>query len=318
MKINIIISILILIAYPILGQNPVRINSKVAYHAQNQLGEGAFWDSKRQKLWFVDIEKGEVHEFTPSNHSHKFRKTGQKIGTVVPTYPASDLILGLEDGIYVSSEEETPPQLLVRIPELKKPARLNDGKCDPQGRFWVGGLHPKEKGTSHLYRYQREGNTPVVKTILDSVSISNGICWSLNGKTMYYIDTPTRKVKAFDFEGNTGSISNGRTCIEIPDSLGWPDGMTMDSKGNLWIGMWGGFGVTSWSPGTGKLLARVLVPAPNVTSCAFGGPKMEDLFITTAREGLTSEQLKQYPNCGDLYVAKPGVKGIQMPYWNGR
>jgi sugar lactone lactonase YvrE len=202
---------------------------------------------------------------------------------------------------------------IVTPPKLNENQRLNDGKCDPSGRLWVGSMNLDQKPKqAHLFRMDKEGT---VKVMLDSISISNGIAWTKDGKRMFYIDTPTRKVMAYDFDLASGEISNPKVLVQIPDSLGWPDGMTLDENDNLWIGMWGGFCVTAWSAKDGSFLGKVSVPVPNVTSCAFGGKAFDILYITTARQGLRQEKLAAFPESGDLFKAEVGVKGRQMPYW---
>lgn len=145
------------------------------------------------------------------------------------------------------------------------------------------------------------------KKMIDDVTISNGIVWSQDKTRMYYIDTPTQKVMAYDYDNETGKISNPEVAVNIPDGLGYPDGSTMDSEGMLWIAMWGGQAVTRWNPETGKLLERITIPALNVTSCAFGGRNLETLFITTARAGMSEEQISRFPESGGLFKIKPGV-----------
>jgi sugar lactone lactonase YvrE len=127
---------------------------------------------------------------------------------------------------------------------------------------------------------------------------------------MYYTDTPTRQITAFDFDPETGNISNRRTVVIIPHDMGYPDGMTIDSNDKLWVAHWGGGCVAQWDPKTGKLLKKIDLPAPHVTSCAFGGKNLDLLFITTARSGLTKKQLEDYPASGGLFIARPGAKGV--------
>jgi len=301
---------------PVNAQVHLPVSATLTLKSNCRLGEGAFWDSGRNCLWFVDIENGNVHQFVPSTKKENHFGCGLRIGTLVPAILRDELILGLQDGIYSVSIEGKNKKKIHQPSTLSKEQRLNDGKCDPQGRLWVGSMNldqrPKQ---SHLYRIDASGNS---EKILDSVSISNGIAWTKDDKTMFYIDTPTRKVMAFDFNGETGTISNPRIHCSIPDSLGWPDGMTLDENDNIWIGMWGGYCVSYWSGKTGQYLGKVNVDAPNVTSCAFGGDKFETLYITTAREGLHPDLLEKYPLSGDVFEAKPGVKGRQMPYWKSR
>jgi len=287
--------------------------SKQILDANCQLGEGSFWDSKRKILWFVDIEKGYVHSFEPNTKRHFSFSVGQKIGTLVPSRESDRLVLGLQDGIYKSDFGGKDIQKLASIKELNSNQRLNDGKCDPAGRFWVGGLNTNKKSKeSHLFMMDKDN---AVSVKLDSISISNGIVWSRNGEKMFYIDTPTRTVQSFDFEGNTGRISNRKVIIQTPDSLGWPDGMTIDENDNLYIGMWGGKCVSIWSSRSGAMLGKVNVDAKNVTSCAFGGEDGKTLYITTAKQGLSKEELEKYPLSGNLFKAEMDVKGNQMHYW---
>ena len=149
-----------------------------------------------------------------------------------------------------------------------------------------------------------------VTRLLDGVTISNGLAWSPNHKTFYYIDTPTREIKAFDYDLATGQIANPRVAIYVPKSLGWTDGMTSDTDGNLWIAMWGGAQVTKWNPNTGKLLEQIPVPALQTSSCVFGGRDMNELYITSARKGMSEENLKKYPLSGGLFKIITNVEGM--------
>ena len=148
-----------------------------------------------------------------------------------------------------------------------------------------------------------------VRTMADNVSISNGLAWSADGHTLYYIDTPTCRVDAFDFDPDTGNISNRRTVLRIPDGMGYPDGMSIDEEDMLWIAFWDGWGVRRWDPRTGKELARIEVPAARTTACCFGGENVDQLFITSARTGLSDADLAQQPHAGGLFQVDVGVRG---------
>ena len=183
--------------------------------------------------------------------------------------------------------------------------RFNDGKVDPQGRFYAGTMHHGQTEIlGALYMLQGDGS---VTAVLEEVGISNGLAWSADGKTMYYIDTPRHLVDAFDVDLATGALSNRRVIAEFADSS--PDGMAIDVEGCLWVACWGGKRVERIDPSNGERLAIVRVPASNTSSAAFGGPNLDDLYITTAREGLTDAQLATEPHAGDLFVAHPGVSG---------
>jgi sugar lactone lactonase YvrE len=149
-----------------------------------------------------------------------------------------------------------------------------------------------------------------VTTLLSGVTISNGLAWSVDHKTFYYIDTPTREVKAFDYDLTTGQIANPHTVIHVPESLGWPDGMTSDTDGNLWITMWGGAQLTKWNANTGKLLEQIPVPALHTSSCVFGGKEMNELYVTSARKGMSEADLKKYPLSGGLFKVITNIEGM--------
>ena len=166
------------------------------------------------------------------------------------------------------------------------------------------------KGAGTLYTVVPDGT---VETKLEKVTISNGIVWSANKKYMYYNDTPTGKVARYRYDEKTGEILFDGVAVTLPPGSGAPDGMTIDSNDNLWVAQWGGFGVYCYNPYTGELLGKVEVPAPNVASCAFGGKDMDTLYITTARAGLSEQQLEEYPLSGSLFVCKPGASGPE-PY----
>jgi sugar lactone lactonase YvrE len=158
-----------------------------------------------------------------------------------------------------------------------------------------------------LYRFDPDGSTHVM---LHRITNSNGIAWSLDRRTMYYIDTPTLAVQAFDYDNETGNIANPRVVIRIPEGQGGPDGMTIDAEGRLWVALWGAGRVHCYDPGTGALRQVITVPAPFTSSCAFGGPGLETLFITTARGGLTPQQAAEFPLSGDVFAVRPGVAGV--------
>jgi len=185
--------------------------------------------------------------------------------------------------------------------------RFNDGKCDPCGRFLAGTMDMGEKDPNgSLYSFDGKSITK----LLSHMTISNGMTWSPDYKTFYYIDTPTREVKAFDYDLETGAVANPRSAVCLSESLGWPDGMTSDMQGNLWIAMWGGAQVTKWDPNTGQLLEQIPVPAKNVSSCIFGGKNLNELYITSARKDLDEATLKQYPLTGGLFRLQTNIEGM--------
>jgi sugar lactone lactonase YvrE len=272
------------------------------------LGEGAIWNSLRNELYWVDIEGKSFHVFDPVSSEIRAFDTYKKIGTVVPV-DDEHVLVALEDGIAtVNIKDGTIIYRLATGIHHEHNRRFNDGKCDPSGRFWVGTLSMSgAKEVSSLYAI--DGDLGFEEK-LTGVSISNGIAWSADGKLMYYIDTPTSQVVQFDFKCDSGHISNRKVIIQVPDDMGFPDGMTIDCDGNLWVALWDGFGVAKYNPANGELLQKINVPAPKVTSCAFGGEDLDILFITTARVEMSDEELEQYPLSGSIFTARVGTKGV--------
>ena len=278
------------------------------------VGEGPIWDSKTNVLYWLDIINGEVHIYDPAVGQDTVHEIGQMVGTIVPC-KRGGVMLALKDG-FATYDLKTKKMEMIVDPEEDKPTnRFNDGKCDPAGRFWAGTLSLKdEMNVCGLYRLDPDLS---VHKMLDSVSISNGIVWSLDAKIMYYIDTPTRKLDAFDYDVTSGAIANRRVAIEFPGDMGYPDGMTIDSEGNVWIGFWEGSHVLCFNPTTGKILHRIEMPVTQITACWFGGHNYEDLYITTAALGLDEAALAKQPKAGSLYRCQPGPQGLPAHEFSG-
>jgi sugar lactone lactonase YvrE len=277
-----------------------------------ELGEGPAWHAETGLLTWVDIRAGDLHVFNPENGTDRRLSVGEPIGCAAPRR-GGGLILALRSGFALidpplPSGEELEVRGLIN-PEPQLPGnRFNDGKCDPAGRFLAGSMDNAEKEASgSLYSLSPNGS---VKTLLGGLRISNGLAWSPDSRTFYHIDTPSRQVRAFDYDLATGGISRPRPAVSIPPELGWPDGMTSDSEGMLWVALWGGAKITRWDPATGRQLAEYPLPAFNVSACAFGGPDLADLYITTARKDMSPAQLEQYPHSGDLFRLHTGVQGM--------
>ncbi len=273
---------------------------------QATLGEGALWDSRRHELLWVDIEGRNVHRFDPDTGRDEAIDVGQKVGTVVPRARGGWMV-ALHRGI-AALEPGRGERMVVANPELHvTDNRFNDGKCDPAGRFWAGTISQSRQADACLYCLDTDLS---LRRILTGVVNSNGLAWSLDAKTMYYIDTGTHRIDAFDYDVNTGDIHNRRTVVDVPEEAGKPDGMTIDAEGMLWVAHWGGGSVNRWDPASGRLVQAIELPASRATSCAFGGADLATLYITTARIGMTDEELAAQPHSGGLFVARPGVPGV--------
>ena len=288
--------------------------AELVLDARAALGEGAIWHPAEKKLYWVDIEAAELHIYNPATGKDKVLPTGEKPGTVVPI-EGGGVLLAAQNSIY-SMDTGTGELSLVTKPLHDPLLRFNDGKADPSGRFWVGTMaYDTREGAAALYRMDKDKR---FHQVADNVTISNGLVWSADRKTMYYIDSPTLAVQAFDYDDASGEISNGRVVIRVPEAVGGsPDGMAIDTEGMLWIALWGAAAVVRCNPATGETLQRVEVPALQVTSVAFGGENLDMLYITTARTGLSPEQLEKYPGSGGLFAAKPGVRGVPAEFYKG-
>ena len=223
------------------------------------------------------------------------------------------VLVDLEDVVYKLNLNSAEFQMFRDMASVLEGRRLNDGKCDPSGRLWVGAMHLQQLANkASLFVVNDSGN---YETKIDSVTIYNGIVWTSDKKTMYYIDTPTSSIKSYEYDNKTGEIYNEKIAVQIPESLGFPDGMTIDNENMLWVGMWNGNAVICFNPNTGKVISKIIVPAHNVTSCAFGGENLDELFITTARVDMTEGELKQYPLAGSIFKFKTSVKGVKSNFY---
>jgi sugar lactone lactonase YvrE len=287
------------------------VEARLVLDAKATLGEGALWHPAEKRLYWVDIEDRELHLFDPATGKDKVWPVGERVGTVVPVVEGGALV-ALQNGIHFI-DTDTGKLDCITNPIEQDDIRFNDGKCDPAGRFWVGSMAlDSREGAAVLYRMGKDGS---IQQVLDNLTVSNGLVWTADRKKMYFIDTPTRQVQAFDYDDETGAITKRDEVIAIPESEGKPDGMAIDAEGMLWIALYGGGGVGRWDPNTGELLQKVTVPAPHTTSCAFGGADLGTLYITTARDGLDDEQLKEYPSSGGLFAIEPGATGVPANFF---
>lgn len=282
--------------------------------AKATLAEGAIWHPAEKLLYWVNIEGCVLHLYDPVSDEDKSWPVGGRVGTVVPVANGGALV-ALQNGIHTINTKTGETRLVVN-PLKSADIRFNDGKCDPAGRFWVGTMAlDSREGAAVLYCMEHDGS---IRQVLDKLTVSNGLVWTADKQTMYFIDTPTRKVQAFAYDHETGAISEPREAVRIPEHEGKPDGMAIDEQGRLWIALYGGGGVGCFDPETGEMLLKVNVPAPHTTSCAFGGERLDTLYITTARDGLSDEQLQEYPHSGGIFAIKPDAKGVPANFFLSR
>lgn len=277
--------------------------------ARADLGEGPRWDAARQRLLWVDIMRGRVHAFAPSTGACRYVAVGRPVGALAGARDGS-LMLAVAGG-FARLDLDSETFEMQAAAEADRPQnRMNDGACDGAGRFWAGTMALDEgPGAGALYRLDPD---LTVHTMLTGVSISNGLDWSLDGRRMYYVDSPTRRIDVFDFELATGSIANRRTFVDVPADAGVPDGLTLDAEGFVWLALWGGAALRRYAP-DGTLERVVPLPVTHPTSCAFGGAGLDELYVTSARRPLSAEEKARQPQAGGVFRLRPGVVGRPAP-----
>jgi len=282
------------------------LQAEVAVDVRCELGEGPAWDSRTGELIWVDIIGKRVYRWHPTGRV-EWSQLDTSVGAVVPR-AIGGFAVAVREG-FAALDTAGRLTILAEIEADRPGNRMNDGKCDRLGRFWAGTMADNdEPRVGAFYRLDPDGH---VARVLAGVTTSNGLAWSPDWTTMYYIDSPTGGVDAFDFEEAGGLITNRRRLITIPRADGLPDGMTVDSEGCLWIALYGGGAVRRYEP-AGILASIVPVRASLVTSCSFGGADLADLYITTAADRHPHE-----PLAGAIFCCQPGVAGMPTYSFSG-
>ena len=281
--------------------------AELVLNVRAELGEGPVWDAASGTLYRVDLFAGVVHRYQPASGLTGSVEVGEIIGCVVPRQ-SGGLLAATASGIY-HLDPATGAKTRVSAIEADRPeTHFNDGKVDPAGRFWFGSIAVDRTSDVLGDLYSLEPDLTVTHR-LAGVDNTNGMDWSPDGRTMYYIDSLTRQVTAYDYDAASGAISNPRPLVTLPEGTGVPDGMTVSVDGTLWVAHWGGARVTRWHPATGALLQTIAVPANLTTSCAFAGPALDELYITTARYQEPITALAAQPFAGGLFRYRTDTKG---------
>ncbi|MEQ4304764.1 SMP-30/gluconolactonase/LRE family protein [Plantactinospora sp. B6F1] len=268
-----------------------------------QHAEGPVWDPRTGRLLWVDMLAGDVLTMTPGA-GRVDRHHVDSVAAVVRPRAGDGYLVAVERGFLFTDAQLRPVRRLPNVwadPDL----RMNEGGCDPAGRFYCGSMaYDTRPGAAALYRLDAD---LVARRVLTDVTISNGIGWSPDGTLAYYVDTPTQRVDVFDYAADEAALTGRRPFARIEPADGSPDGLTVDAEGGVWVALWGGGEVRRYAP-DGRLDVRLAVPARQVTACTFGGPELRDLYITTSRLGLDDPE----PAAGALFRAEPGVAGLPV------
>jgi len=267
------------------------------------LGEGPCWDPAEGALYWTDIPAHRVHRLA-ADGTHTSWDAGQPVGAIV-LRAGGGLVLAAKDGFWTLDPATGELALLAHAEPDVPENRMNDGACDRAGRFFAGTMAEDESpGAGTLYRL---GTDHEVAPVLGGVSISNGIGWSLDESRMYYVDSPTLGIDVFDYDAGSGTIGNRRVFAAVGGGA-IPDGLAVDADGCVWVALWGGAAVSRYGP-DGRLRQTLEIPADNVTCCAFGGPDLGTLYITTAAgPGRCA---------GALFACRPGPAGLPANPFRG-
>ncbi|SFT72606.1 Sugar lactone lactonase YvrE [Algoriphagus locisalis] len=284
-----------------------KLLAKMLFPSQCHLGESPYWHAGRQSFFWVDIENGKLFEHHLASEKTSIKSFPHRLSLVLEG-KENELILALDRKIASYDLVTEELNWLAEVEPDFTLNRFNDGKCDAKGRLWAGTLSREfTEGSASLYKIGKDLKPQMQ---LDQLTISNGMAWTEDNKTYYFIDTPTHEIKEYAFDLESGKIEFKRISVEIAEDLGAPDGMCIDREGMLWVAHFGGAGVYRWDPNSGELLDKIDIPAPHVTSCCFGGENLDQLFITTAQENLSPEDLKKYPQSGNVFLVKTNAKGF--------
>ena len=281
--------------------------------ARASLGEGPVWSARDAALFWIDIDAPSLNRFDPATGTNIVTPMPETIGAFALRRPHG-FLLALRSGIWLARVDGTPDRRIIPAPYDPAHHRFNDGRCDHAGRFFVGTMNEnRDAPSAALYRVDADG---AFTQIMADMTISNGLAWSPDGRTMYHADTPTHEIRGFDYDAHTGLPSRARTFARFTGETDRPDGGAVDSEGNYWTAFFRGGKVLKISP-AGRTLAEYPVPAMCPTMCAFGGPDLRTLYVTTARRARTDDELARLPQSGGIFAMHVDVPGLPEPAFAG-
>lgn len=290
--------------------------------SRNVIGEGAFWCPEEQAVYWLDVPMpSAIHRFVPATAEHSSWPMPEMV-TAMAKRRNGTLLVASENGLNTFDPATGGYRHLFELEPHLPGNRSNDGAPDAKGRFWIGtmqnNLGPNGEGipitgpSGSLWRVE-QGKGPVA--VMDDLSITNGVAWSPDWSKLYVVDSMVARIYVCDFDLETGTVGPRHILNDI-DDLATPDGNAVDAEGYLWSARWDGHCVARISP-DGKIDRLVPIPASLITSCAFGGPDLDTLYVTTARFGVEEDTLRRYPEQGGLFAFRPGVRGLPRPIYAG-
>ncbi|MDO6406607.1 SMP-30/gluconolactonase/LRE family protein [Pantoea phytobeneficialis] len=280
---------------------------QVILDCQNVLGESILWDDRTNQLWWTNIHAREVWCWAPGQQiSPRIYAMQQRVGAIA-LCEGPGIALALEKGFGMMDTATGAVEWCADVESAVPDTRLNDGRVDPAGRFLCGGMHEGSPQLPHSALWRWEGNNQV-SLCLPHVSCANSLCWSPDGKTLYFTDMPEGTINAYPYNPDTGEVGEPRLFADLAEQPGLADGSVVDEEGYLWNAQWGGARIVRYSP-DGAIDRIVSLPIDNPTCLTFGGPQRDVLFITSAWWGLTEDQRQQQPFAGSVFAFRPGVRG---------
>jgi sugar lactone lactonase YvrE len=277
------------------------------------LGECPVWSADEHVLYWVDINAPSLNRFDPATRTNTAWPMPESIGCFALRV-SGGFVAALRDGLWTVDRDGRLKRKLVNAPYDPAHHRFNDGRVDPQGRLWAGSMNEKrDANTAHLYRLDPDMK---LTATIDDIMISNGLAFSPDGRTLYHADTPVRTIHAYDFDGATGAIANRRVLARFDGETDRPDGAAVDSDGCYWSAFYRGGKVVRISP-AGALLAEHLLPARCPTMCAFGGPDLRTLYVTSARQMRDAAELAHLPQSGGIFAMRVDTPGVVEPKFAG-
>jgi sugar lactone lactonase YvrE len=277
---------------------------------QCELGENPLWGVGENAFYWTDIIGRCIYRYFPTSGKQERFETDVQVGCFAFRRKGG-LVMGAKNGLAFWDFRDKKVDFLTRFDDIISPARFNDGKVDRQGRFWAGAMSdlPENK----LYRLDSAHRVAVMES---GVTIANGLGWSPDDRIMYFTDSAAHLIYKYDFDKITGNLSNRKVFVKVPEELGVPDGLTVDAEGFVWSATWNGWRVIRYAP-DGHIDREIMMPVQCPSSVAFGGEKLDELYITSARSDLTPEERQKQPMAGDIFRLKIGIKGIPEPFYEG-